>query len=87
MVQGTNAKSRERSRRGGDEDSQTSQTVRAGSGEMIIGFLFCFVFSSCIRIERKKTEASERENTNTRVKFPRIKQCSDWNHFMSNDID
>ena len=31
-------KSRERSRRGGDEDSQTSQTVHAGSGVMIIGF-------------------------------------------------
>ena len=71
-VQGTNAKSWERTRWGGDEDSQTTQTARAGSGEMRIGFWFCFVFSSCIRNERKRAEASERENTNTWVEFSRI---------------
>ena len=51
---GTNAKSQERSWRGRDEDSQTSQTERARSGEVRVGFRFGFVFSSCNRIERKR---------------------------------
>lgn len=51
-----------RSRRGRDEDSQTSQKERAASGEMRIGVLFDFV-SFCHNI----SELRERAGTDDRA--------------------
>lgn len=67
---GTTAKSWKRSRRGGDEDSQTSQKERAASGEMRIGVWFDFV-SFCHNISELRDRAGkpmsehEREKTNS----------------------
>ena len=67
---GTSAKSWKRSRRGRDEDSQTSQKERAASGEMRIGVLFDLVSFCHNRSELRERAGKpmiehERERTNT----------------------
>ena len=67
---GTTAKSWKRSRRGGDEDRQTSQKERAASGEMRIGVWFdCVSFCHNVSELRdragKPTSEHEREKTNS----------------------
>ena len=70
---GTRAKGWKRSRRGGDEDSQTSQKERAGAGEMRIGVWFEFV-SFCHNIsELRERAVIEHERQNDYPSF-RIKQ-------------
>ena len=71
---GTRAKSWKRSRRGGDEDSQTSQKERAGAGEMRIGVWFEFV-SFCHNIsELRERAVIEHERQNEYPSFQRITQ-------------
>ena len=70
---GTRAKSWKRSRRGGDEDRETSQKERAGAGEMRIGVWFEFV-SFCHNIsELRERAVIEHERQNEYPSF-RIKQ-------------
>ena len=71
---GTRAKGWKRSRRGGDEDSQTSQKERAGAGAMRTSVWFDFV-SFCHNIsELRERAVIEHERQNEYPSFPGIKQ-------------